>query len=230
MLYELKEIRKAKGLSQKEAAEELDVPLGTYRNWEQLLSMPRDNKTLLKVARYYKVSVEELFGYDLVEPGSFSSAYDNDPEESTVNVPRFGRIAAGIPLEMDAVEDHIQVPKELFRKFPKAFFLTVEGESMNRILPNGSYALIDPSKKDEDVISGKIYAVCINGYDATIKRVKKLANGFELVPLSTDPTYKPEVFDNDDPRADDEKKVTIIGEVVWFTVPHDYIEYAVVSF
>ncbi len=34
----------------------------------------------------------------------------------------------------------------------------------------------------------KAYAVCVNGFDATIKRVKPLSNGYELIPDSIDPT------------------------------------------
>lgn len=63
------------------------------------------------------------------------------------------------------------------------------------------------------------YAVCVNGYKATIKRVRKLANGVELVPDSHDPTQRPIVFDYAD---DDAEEVTVIGRVVWATMPFDY--------
>ena len=88
---------------------------------------------------------------------------------------------------------------------------------MNRVLPNGSYALIDPC---EDVTAdNKPYAVCVNGYSATIKRVRKLANGFELAPDSTDPTYKPVVYDYGEEGTE---TITVIGRVVWYCVPFDW--------
>lgn len=222
MLYELKRIRKASGISQVEAAEEFGVPLGTYRNWEQNIYMPRENSMLLKIAHHFGVSVEELFGYDLVGPGTLAFVQESSDKDSVL-VPLFGRVAAGPPLEMDDIEDHISLDKSLYRQYPESFFLRVDGESMNRVLPNGSFALIDQSKANGDVISGRVYAVCINGHSATIKVIKRLENGFVLVPDSSDPTFKPEVFDNDDPRADDERKLTIIGEVVWYTVPADFM-------
>ena len=40
MLFELKNIRRKAGLSQEEAADQLGVPIGTYRNWEQMKTMP----------------------------------------------------------------------------------------------------------------------------------------------------------------------------------------------
>ena len=61
--------------------------------------------------------------------------------------------------------------------------------------------------------------MAVNGNDATIKRVKKLSNGFELVPDSTDPTYKPKVYDYGE---DGTEEITVIGRVVWFCVPFDW--------
>ena len=89
---------------------------------------------------------------------------------------------------------------------------------MNRVLPNGCLALVDPTLRDH-VVSGNAYAVCVNGHDATIKRVRVLENGVELDPDSTDLTFHPTVYDNTIP---DTETVTIIGEVVWYTVPFDF--------
>ena len=88
---------------------------------------------------------------------------------------------------------------------------------MNRVLPNGSLALVDPDMRE--VVSGMVYAVCVNGYDATVKRVRRLENGVELVPDSTDPTFHPVVYDSTVP---DTETITIIGRVVWYTVPFDF--------
>ena len=61
--------------------------------------------------------------------------------------------------------------------------------------------------------------MCVNGYDATIKRVRRLQNGFELAPDSLDPTYKPTVYDFGEPGTD---TVTIIGRVVYYVLPFDW--------
>ena len=134
-----------------------------------------------------------------------------------VDVPLYGSIAAGTPIEMIAVEDTQQVPDKVYAAHPDAFLLRVEGESMNRILPNGCLALVDPcSEVDRD---GYPYAVCVNGYDATIKRVRKLNNGFVLEPDSMDPTYEPQVFNYNEP---DTMAVTVIGRVVFYVLPTDW--------
>lgn len=135
----------------------------------------------------------------------------------TTDVPLFGRIAAGKPVEMDAVKDTFAVPASVYNAHPGSFLLRVDGESMNRILPNGCYALVDPC--DEVLHSGMPYAVCVNGYDATVKRVRKLNNGFELMPDSNDPTYTSTVYNFNDPNTD---TVTVIGEVVYYVLPYDW--------
>lgn len=135
-----------------------------------------------------------------------------------VSIPLYGAIAAGTPMEMIPVDDFHPIPSRIKEKYPDAFLLRVEGDSMNRVLPNGSYALVAPGRK-EPVIDNHAYAVCVNGYDATIKRVKKLANGIELIPDSIDPTYKPKVYDY---GLEETETITIIGEIVWYTIPFDF--------
>lgn len=75
MLYELKTVRTRSGLSQEEAADQLGVPIGTYRNWEQLKSMPRNRADLPRIAQFFGVTVEDLFGDDLVTPGTLNEQY-----------------------------------------------------------------------------------------------------------------------------------------------------------
>lgn len=83
---------------------------------------------------------------------------------------------------MQRVESSHHVPAKVREKYPDAFLLKVKGEPMNRIPPNGSYALIDPDQKAD--CNGAPYAVCVNGYDATITRARRLNDGFELAPDS----------------------------------------------
>lgn len=204
--YKIAEARIAKGWSQQELADKMETTQQTIQRYE---SGARDIKSsvLIKLSSVLDVTISYLLG---LENASI-------PNNSTVDVPSYGSIAAGTPIEMVEVKDSQPVPVKVHERFPKAFLLKVEGESMNRILPNGSYALIDPAQKEP--ISGKPYAVCVNGYDATIKRVVKLSNGFELTPDSTDPTFRPTVYDFNEPGTD---PVTIIGRVVFYVLPFDW--------
>lgn len=49
--------------------------------------------------------------------------------------------------------------------------------------------------------------------------MQRLANGFMLSPDSTDPTYKPKVYDYDEEGTE---TITVIGRVVWYCVPFDF--------
>lgn len=140
-----------------------------------------------------------------------------DDRPDFVDVPLYGSIAAGTPLEMTPVDDVHPVPREMHERYPEAFLLRVVGESMNRILPNGCYALVDPCEEVD--APGQPYAVCVNGYAATVKRVRPLANGFELDPDSNDPTFRPTVYDYGEESTE---TVTVIGRVVWYCVPFDW--------
>lgn len=211
MLTNLKSIRKKRGYSQEQAARDLGVSINTYRNWEQLKNSPKAD-TLRKIADYLSVPID-----DLVLADSQSAAPDQSARMSYISI--YGRIAAGTPLDMDSMDGRAPIPYEVMRKHPHAFLLKVDGESMSNVLPNGCFALVDPDRKT-DIINGNAYAVCVNGYAATIKRVVKLANGFELAPDSKDPTYKPMVYDY---GVEGTETITVIGEVVWYTLPFDFV-------
>lgn len=133
------------------------------------------------------------------------------------DVPLYGAIAAGTPIEMITVEDNFPIPTKVHEKHPDAFLLRVVGESMNKILPNGCYALVAPCEDVE--ANGQPYAVCVNGNDATIKRVDKLANGFRLKPDSNDPTYAEQTYNYNEPGTEE---ITVIGRVVYHVMPFDW--------
>lgn len=86
MLYELKSIRKRAKLTQEEAAEQLHVPLSTYRNWEQCKNAPRTASELKRVADFFGVSITDLFGDDLAEPGAIAQAMGIPDEPTPVPV------------------------------------------------------------------------------------------------------------------------------------------------
>lgn len=204
--YKIAEARIAKGWSQQDLAEKLGTTQQTIQRYE---AGARDIKSsvLVKLSAALGVTISYLLG---MENASI-------PSNAMTDVPLYGSIAAGTPIEMMEVEDMHPVPTALHDKYPDAFLLKVEGDSMNRILPNGCYALVDPC--DDIDYSGDPYAVCVNGCDATVKRVRKLNNGFELAPDSNDPTYKPTVYDY---GVKGTATVTVIGRVVYYVLPFDW--------
>lgn len=213
MKTNLKIARKHAGLTQAQASESTGIPLGTLRRWEQGVNEP-DMESVVKLAELYGVSTDTILGSKFAED---IDGLERVAFTSFVDVPLYGSIAAGTPIEMVSVDDTHPIPGPMHSAYPSAFLLRVSGRSMDRILPDGCYALVDPC--DEVTKDGAAYAVAVNGYDATIKRVKKLSNGFELVPDSTDPTYKPKVYDYGEEGTE---TISVIGRVVWYCIPFDW--------
>lgn len=204
--YRIAEAREKKHMTQAQLAAAIGSSQQQVARWE---SGNGDVKAsvIVKLSAALGVTISYLLGL------SDDDADDSDFEE----VPLYGHIAAGTPLEMLEVDDMKPAPAAIRAKYPRAFFLEIRGESMNRILPNGCYALVDPcSEVTADMAP---YAVCVNGYAATVKRVRKLAHGFQLVPDSTDPTYRPKTYDYNDPSTE---TITIIGRVVYYMLPFDW--------
>lgn len=204
--YKIAEARIAKGWSQQDLADKMGTTQQTIQRYE---AGARDIKSsvLIKLSATLGVTISYLLG---MENSSL-------PNSAMVDAPLYGSIAAGTPIEMLDIEGTQPVPTKVHDKYPDAFLLKVEGESMNRVLPNGCFALVDPCKEiDRD---NEPYAVCVNGYDATIKRVKQLANGFQLIPDSDDPTYTTKTFNYNEEGTE---QITIIGRVVYYVLPFDW--------
>lgn len=211
METQVKKMRERAGLTQKQLAEKLGTTQQSVYYYE---SGDRDIKAsvLIELSRILGCSVSELLGI-----GGADVSVPDASDGSYIDVCLYGSIAAGTPIEMHEADGTHPVPRGVIDRYPDAFLLRVEGNSMNRVLPNGSFALIDPC--DEVTADNKPHAVCVNGYSATIKRVRKLANGFELAPDSIDPTYKPVVYDY---GVEGTETITVIGRVVWYCVPFDW--------
>ena len=195
-------------------AEKIDVPNTTlHTTLERGIRATNSVDVALKVFKELNLDTDAFIGGMVREKSSISDA-------NYIEVAFYGSIAAGVPVDMQEIQDWLPVPREIAEKHPDGFLLKVSGTSMDRVLPDGCHAFIAPTK---EVISGKRYALTINGYDATLKRVEVLANGLRLVPESYDPTFKPMVYDFADPECEN---VAILGRVVWATFPFDYIDKA----
>lgn len=62
--HKIKELRLLKGLKQEDIASTLGVSQGTYNNWETGRRKP-ELETILKIADFYDVGLDFLFGRDL---------------------------------------------------------------------------------------------------------------------------------------------------------------------
>ena len=123
-----------------------------------------------------------------------------------------GAIAAGVPLEMFEVPDSVQVPVDVDRAFPNAYFLVVRGDSMNKIISEGMYVLIDPC---EELNNGEIGVIRVNGTEATLKRFYKMGDCIMLQPESTNPEHKIQTYTSEE----EIESISILGKLVWAMTP-----------
>lgn len=208
MKYQIAEARKLRNITQAELAEKMRTTQQTIQRYETNQVNIRMDK-MIEMSEILNVSLAYLLG--------MSSKPELSEASDMVPVPLLDSISADTPIEMINVDETYDIPSEIHDKYPQAFLLKVVDDSMNRVLPNGCYALINPCK--EAIEPMKAYAVCVNGFDATIQRVKPLSNGYELIPDSIDPTFRPQIFDFNEI---DTQSVSIIGEVIWYLVPFGF--------
>lgn len=210
-------IRIHKGLSQEQFASAAGVSQTTVSAWECGTSTPRKSNVMKLVEAIHGLEFDDVMSEENGFAKRVLKKCDAKSFEGFRMVPLYGSIAAGTPIEMVQVDDEHPIPGPMADRYPDAFLLKISGDSMDRVLPNGCYALVDPC--DEITKDGEPYAVCVNGFDATVKRVRRLANGFQLIPDSTDPTYAVQTFNFNEP---DTQTITVIGRVVWYVIPFDW--------
>lgn len=111
--------------------------------------------------------------------------------------PVYGKISAGIPnWAEECLEGYVPIDPNLMDIVnpEECFFLKVNGESMNKVIQNGAYALI---RKQNVVENGEIAAVLVNGFEATLKKFTKQGELVILEPISDDPLFTTQVYNKD---------------------------------
>lgn len=130
---------------------------------------------------------------------------------ATVPLLTLGRVHAGSLADEEEVAHRVEVPASVCAGHPRAFALEVEGDCMNRVIPEGSHVLIDP---DRQPANGSIAVVETEDYRAVMRRWYK---GSTKLMLSADSfeDYEDMIFGMDD------GPVRVIGTVVWFQAANE---------
>jgi repressor LexA len=200
-------IRVHYGLSQEQLADAIGARQTTVSAWECGDSTPRKSNVEKIIAAIPGLKFDDIMSKEQ----GFAKTVNMPKHRGFSPVPLYGSVAAGMPIEMIPVEDMKEAPARYVDDDPDCYLVRVHGTSMNRIIHDGSFALVSPRQTEPN--ERDMFLVTVNGYDATIKHVRKLENGVELVPDSYDPTHRPQVYDfgNDDTPA-----IRILGKVVWW--------------
>lgn len=193
----LRNLRKEREMRIEDMARVLGVATSTYGRWESGSNSPKNK--IPELAKFFGVTTDYLL-YGKDAPEIESKMKGN-------KIPLLGHVAAGIPIEaIQYIEDYEEIPAALGD--PREFFaLRVKGESMEPKISDGDIIIVH---KQEDVDSGQIAVVQVNGDEATVKIVKKGSAGITLIGLNVD-VYAPHFYTCEEVEN---KPVRIVGKVV----------------
>lgn len=197
----LKKIRQDNNLTQEELAKKINTSRSNIANYENDKNMPSID-ILEKLSEIFNCSIDYLLGK--------SDARMPDLKDKLFLIPIVGKVAAGQPiLANENIEGYLPIDPLMYNlTSPNGFFfLKIQGESMNKLIKNGSYALI---KKQDYAENGDVIVAIVNGdNEATIKRYKQLNEQFIMLePVSEDSSFQPITIDLKN------TKFSIIGKVV----------------
>jgi hypothetical phagelike protein len=221
----LKKLLESSGLTQVELAERVNIPASTLSGYFAERSTPTPGN-IQKIADYFNVNkgdIDPRYNYEILQ----SSNKINFVREST---PRYNleheykyfpvSVSAGSLENIDGQLDYtpMVLPNEMLGKYAgnkNIIILKVNGESMNNIIPNGSYIVVDTSKKHaSDIKDRDIVVIAENGLYTVKRYINDPSNErFIFKPDSSDDTYLP--IEISYSRA---SEIELIGRVIKYIV------------
>lgn len=198
---QIKRLRKSRGWTQPQLADQLSVSKQTISNWETGIKVPRMG-SLQKLADLFNVKIGEITNAsiddnDVSKINKPSNViYPLSDSLQRVKIPIIGEIACGDPI---TAEENIEgYTEETFEKpIPSGtlFALRCKGHSMEPTIHDGSLVTIREQPTVED---GEIAAVLVDGdNEATLKRVKHQGDLIMLMPDNKE--YDPIILDKNNP-------------------------------
>lgn len=200
----IKEVRLNNRMTKVEMAKKLDVSEGTIRMWENGKNEPRMGM-IEKIAKTFNVTKSYLLGeVEEVELPDFT----ND-----IKVPYFGQVSAGNFESVEVDTKELEVPEIAFngRNPKECIALQVNGDSMNKILANGSYIIIHDYRRNQDYrLNNNDILVLRLGGEYTVKRVRRTETKLHLDPVSYSDEFKTNTFD-----LESLEEIEVIGKVIY---------------
>lgn len=117
---------------------------------------------------------------------------------SAAEIPLYGAVAAGLPIEAIQDSETIQVPPDMIRRGRDNYVLRVEGDSMiDEQIRDGDFIVVSSQPTAED---GEMVVALVGGDSATVKKLyREPGNRIRLQPAN--PTMKPIYADARDVRV-----------------------------
>lgn len=198
----IRAVRTRNNLTQEEFGEIVGVSSMAVSQWETGRAVPRMG-AVQKISDYFHISKGSLIDED-------SSTLTKLPiSGSTATLPlrTLGKVHAGV-MDDDTIcdDEEVQVPERVVLAYPDAFLLRVEGNCMDRVIPEGSHVVVAPHKEPTN---GSIVVIRDDTYEAIMRRYYKGSSALMLSPDSYEEEYQ-------DIIVHDGQEITLIGVVVWW--------------
>lgn len=193
----LKSALDAAGMKQAELCRLSDISSGAMSAYYSGRYEPKADK-VEAMAKALKVSPQWLMGLsDTIKHPQSAIDAGVATNIGAVRIPVLSEIAAGEPIEaMNYIMDDAdpstweEIPAEWLHGNKQYFALRVSGDSMTPQIPDGTIAIIE---RCYEFIDNRIMAVYVNGYKATLKRVRVKENGMVILE-AFNPSYGAQFF------------------------------------
>lgn len=189
----IKKERTKQGMQQKEFADKLGIHKSTLSKYESgQRKIPMED--IGEMANVLGMSVEEL----LLDQS-------NIVELPTRKIPVLSKVSAGMPIYAEEnIIDYTYLTGIDAEKDKNYFGLIVAGDSMNNEFRENDIVVVE---KDATIENGQVGVVMVNGYNATLKRVRYSDDHIVLMPDSSNSDHEPQFYNKED-------DIKMIGKVV----------------
>jgi repressor LexA len=215
----LKERMREENITIEELSKKLGVPLhnlmviknaeldpetfSSYKTVGEYIKLPLEHLHSL-MSNTYKTLMFELSGEskeDLPAPSGLTALTTKD----LISIPILGVVRAGAPIfATENIEGYIPLPSTMVSRSKDYFALTIDGDSMNLEFSEGNIIVVE---KTNVVNNGEIGIILVDNCEATVKKVVQHNNMITLIPMSSNSSHAPTMYDME---KDD---VQIVGKV-----------------
>jgi repressor LexA len=139
--------------------------IAQHFNYNSLATV-HEHLTNLERKEYIKRAYNESRSIDILPSEVFPRA---------VELPLYGSVAAGAPIEAVAGTESVAVPEEFVRRRGQHFVLRVRGNSMiDEQIRDGDFVIVNERRSADD---GETVIALLNGTAATVKRLYRERDG-----------------------------------------------------
>lgn len=192
---ELKRLMELKSGSIKAFSEEIGLAYTTVRSILERGVFNAKVENVIKICKGLNIKPEEIM--DIEQP-----QLETLPVKK---IPVVSKISAGLPIYSEEnLVDYIYFATNKLNSDKEEFGLKVSGDSMDKIFQDGDIVVVE---KDSVVENGQLGVVMVNGYNATVKRIRYNGDQIILIPESNNQSHYPQVYGKND-------EVKVVGRVI----------------